>query len=276
MTILDRIMQERRRDVDAARARVPEDALRRAAAARTPLSLARRLCRPGPPAVIAEVKKASPSAGVLQPDYQPARLARAYVDAGAAAISVLTEPHHFLGSADDLRAVRAAVDVPILRKDFLCDPYQVAEAAAWGADVVLLIAAALDDTRLRVLYDTARAFGLEVLAEAHTAEEVDRVLALPEAIVGVNSRDLKTLHTDLAVARRLAGRIPPDRTAVAESGIRTRADLLALQARRYAGFLVGESLLRAGDVQAKLGSLLGDGQAEDGAQQQPRKTDQTP
>jgi indole-3-glycerol phosphate synthase len=255
MNILESIVAERRADVEQAKANVPIDALRENAKTRTHHSLVDVLeC--GGTNIISEVKKASPSAGVLREDYQPDRIAAEYARAGAAGISVLTEPRHFLGSEQDLRSVRAAVDLPVLRKDFVCDGYQVCEAAACGADVVLLIVAVLDDETLAQLYQEAMGLGLEVLAEAHTMEEVRRALELKEAIVGVNSRDLKTLKTDLAVARELAAGVPGDRLSIAESGIRTRADIEKLKALGYNGFLVGEALMKEAAPADKLRELL--------------------
>ena len=207
------------------------------------------------PIIIAEVKKASPSAGILRAAYDPAGLAVQYARGGAAAISVLTEPRYFLGNDLDLKRVRAAVRLPVLRKDFISTPYQILETRVWGADVVLLIVAALSRGRLRELYELARAIGLDVLAEAHSREELERALALPGAIIGINSRNLRTLRTDLNVARNLAQYIPANRAAVAESGIKTRRDIRGLLARGYKGFLIGESILRAGNVAAKLRRL---------------------
>ena len=255
MDILDSIMAERRADVEVARRAVPVELLKEQASGRSYHSLIERV-KAGP-CIIAETKKASPSAGLLQPDYDPAAIARAYEDAGAGGISVLTEPRHFLGDASHLRAVRATVDLPVLRKDFLCDVYQVYEAAAWGADVILLIVAALDSSTLHELHAAATELGLDVLAEAHTAAEVDIALGLEGAIVGVNSRNLKTLKTDLAVARELAARIPSECASIAESGIRTRADIEGLAALGYGGFLIGESLVGSADPGAKLRELLG-------------------
>lgn len=244
MNILESIMAERRTAVAATRTAASLDQLTRQAEARQHHSLAAALVADaGRPHIIAEVKKASPSAGVLRPEYQPADIAARYAAAGACGVSVLTEPLHFLGDEAHLRAVRAAVDIPILRKDFMCDPYQVAEAAAWGADVILIILAALDTRTVRDLYSAARDHGLDVLAETHTAGEIARALELEEAIIGVNSRDLKTLTTDLDVALGLAGAIPDDRPAVAESGIRTPDDIRRLQDAGYRGFLIGEALL---------------------------------
>lgn len=256
MDTLRRITEERRADAVAAARSLPIDVLRRQAQRRRHHSLAERLRAGGTP-VMAEAKRASPSAGLLSPDYRPAETARAYARAGAAAVSVLTEPRHFLGSSADLRAVRRAVDLPVLRKDFLSERYQVAEAAAWGADVVLLIVAALAQERMRELYSEAVALGLDVLVESHTEAELRRALELDTAVIGVNSRDLKTLKTDLAVARAMARHIPDGRLAVAESGIRDRADIETLSALGYNGFLVGEALMRARDPEEKLRELAG-------------------
>ncbi len=244
MNVLKQIMGERRAAVREAKRHVALADLLWQAERRVRHSLADRLRQGGAPRVIAEVKKASPSAGVLRESYAPARIAAAYARAGAVGISVLTEPRHFLGSEADLRAVRKAVNLPILRKDFICDPYQLAEAAAWGADVVLLIAAALEWRQCEILFEESRELGLEAIVEVHTREELELALACRGAIVGVNSRNLKTLKTDLATARELAKAIPEDRLCIAESGIRTHEDIVGLQADGYDGFLVGESLLR--------------------------------
>lgn len=258
MNILQRILRERAADVAVAKRRVARAQLEAAAAARTHHSLREVLGAAGGTHIIAEMKKASPSAGLLRADYRPVEIARRYREAGAAALSVLTEPRHFKGSGTDLRDVRRVVALPILRKDFLCDVYQVYEAAAWGADVILLIVAALEPAMLGTLYREALACGLEVLAEAHTGEELARALALEECIVGVNSRDLKTMRTDLTTACSLAERIPDDRLSVAESGIRSRADVEMLQQAGYRGFLVGEALMRRGTPESKLRELLGE------------------
>lgn len=209
------------------------------------------------PGIIAEVKKASPSAGLLRDQYDPAAIAAEYEQAGAIGISVLTEPRHFLGRDEDLQQVRQAVSAPILRKDFISDPYQVFETRALGADVILLITAGLEDHLLKELYNIALEIGLEVIAEVHTPAELDRVLPLDQAILGVNSRDLNTLETDLAVARELAPLIPPGRLAIAESGIKNRSDVADLQARGYKGFLIGETLMKSGNVPATLRELMG-------------------
>lgn len=244
MNVLRQIMAERRAAVREAKARIPLSDLLWQAEKRVHHSLAEQLRRGPGPRIVAEVKKASPSAGLLRKAYAPARVAAAYARAGAVGISVLTEPRHFLGSEADLRAVRRAVDLPILRKDFICDPYQLAEAAAWGADVVLLIAAAMNWKQCEFLFEESRELGLEVIVEVHTRVELEMALSCRDAIIGVNSRDLKTLKTDLGRARELALAIPGGRLRIAESGIRDRSDLAGLQEAGYDGFLIGESLLR--------------------------------
>lgn len=256
MNILDTIMAERRADAEAAGKRLPLSELRKLAVGRQHHSLVDSLIRGKGMRVIAEIKKASPSAGLLRRDYAPAVIARAYEAAGAAGISVLTEPRHFLGRDEHLREVREAVEIPVLRKDFVGDVYQVYETAALGADVILLIVATLDARLLTTLYEEAIACRLDVLVESHTAAELKRALALKKAIIGVNSRNLKTLKTDLAVARELGGMIPKNRLAIAESGIRTRADLESLQQHGYRGFLIGETLMAAKDPAAMLKELI--------------------
>ena len=170
---------------------------------------------------------------------------------------MLTEPRHFLGCEEHVREVRDAVSLPVLRKDFMCDSYQLHEASAWGADLILLIVAALDPHLMRDLYEEAVSIGLEVLVESHTGRELEKALELEAAIVGVNSRNLKTLKTDLAVARELASEIPEGRYAIAESGIKTRADIDSLLAVGYQGFLIGESLLKEGEPGENLALLIG-------------------
>jgi indole-3-glycerol phosphate synthase len=257
MNILDSIMAERRADVEAARRQVPPDELHEAADSRVHHSLAARLLEPKGTHIIAEIKRASPSAGLLRPDYRPARIAEAYAAAGAAAISVLTEPRHFMGDGGHLRAVREAVGIPVLRKDFVCDEYQVLEAAAWGADVILLIVAALEEEDLQRLCAAALGLGLEVLVEAHEEHELRMALSLTDAIVGINSRNLKTLKKDLSVAQGMAKHIPEGCLSIAESGISNRADIEALSAAGYRGFLVGETLMRDEDPGRVLQELLG-------------------
>ncbi|MEI6564122.1 MAG: indole-3-glycerol phosphate synthase TrpC [bacterium] len=243
--VLIRILRDRRKDVAAAKRAVSINELLWIAEQRVEYrSLAATLRHAPKPRIIAEVKKASPSAGQFRTSFDPAAIAQSYVSGGAAAISVLTEPNYFMGTPADLKAVRRSVTVPVLRKDFLFDVYQLAEAAAWGADVVLLIVAALEPSQLELLYQESRELGLEAIVEVHTEDELKMALALEDAIIGVNSRNLKTLTTDLAVTYELAKGIPADRLCIAESGIKTHEDILGLQEAGYRGFLIGESLLR--------------------------------
>lgn len=256
--ILDDIIAARRTDLAAARLATPLAALRDRPGWALPRRGFAAALRARRPAVIAEVKKASPSKGVIRADFDPVAIARRYAECGAAAISVLTEERYFQGSPAYLEAIRAAVAVPLLRKDFIIDPYQVAEARAWGADAILLIVAALDDRPLRELHVAAGELGLDVLVEAHTAEEVDRAVAAGATLIGVNNRDLRTFVTTLETAERLRERIPAGAIAVAESGIETVADVARLRAAGYDVFLVGESLMRQPDPGVALRVLLGE------------------
>lgn len=208
-------------------------------------------------ALIAEVKRASPSAGEIAAGADPVLQATAYDVAGAAAISVLTESQHFAGSLEDLRAVRAAVEHPVLRKDFLVHPSQILEARAAGADSVLLIAAALPGGELEAMLAAARALGMEPLVETHSDEDLDRALATDALVLGVNARDLESLAVDPAAARERLRRIPEDRVGVLESGIATRADVVSAVDAGASAILVGEALMRAPDPVRKIRELTG-------------------
>jgi len=215
-----------------------------------------RSLRAALPGVIAELKKASPSKGLIRAEFHPGELARELEDAGAAALSVLTEPNYFLGSVEYLKRVAAQVTIPCLRKEFIFDEYQLREAREYGASAVLLIAALLDQKRLVQLAGVARSFGLDVLGEAHDADEVRRLLDSPVTLIGVNARDLKTFSTDLGRVEKLLALVPPERCPVAESAITSPADLKRLREAGARGFLIGETLMRAEHPGAALRSLL--------------------
>lgn len=221
-----------------------------------PRDLAAALRAPGV-SLIAEIKRASPSKGLLRPDLDPVAFARAYEANGAAAISVLTDSRFFQGTLEALRAVRHAVDLPILRKDFVLDPYQVYRARAAGADGVLLIVAALSDDDLGSLYRLVCDLGMAALVEVHNAGELQRALRIGPGIVGINNRDLQTFEVSLETTARLRPLIPGDVVVVAESGVHGRADVARLAAAGVDAMLVGESLVRSGDVGLKMRELLG-------------------
>ncbi|HZR26359.1 MAG TPA: indole-3-glycerol phosphate synthase TrpC [Vicinamibacterales bacterium] len=206
--------------------------------------------------VIAECKRRSPSKGVLRADYDPIAIARSYAAAGAAAISVLTEPTFFDGAVEHLAAVRAAVDVPLLRKDFIVSEYQLLEAKANGADAVLLIVAALETRALRQLFGKATSLGLDVLVEVHDAEELDRALDTDARLIGINNRNLRTLAVDVQASEALIARMPADVIAVSESGLKSAEDLRRLRTLGYRAFLVGERFMTADDPGAALQGLL--------------------
>jgi len=209
--------------------------------------------------VIAECKRRSPSRGVLAPDYEPVAIARHYESGGAAAISVLTEPTFFDGSLEHLAAVRAAVNIPLLRKDFIVDEYQLFEARAAGADAILLIVAALDRRVLQRLQERAWELGLAALVEVHDEEELDRAVDSGARLIGVNNRNLRTLSVDVEASHRLASRIPAQTVAVSESGLQSRADLEKLAAAGYRAFLIGERFMTDGNPAAAIRALIAKG-----------------
>lgn len=256
--VLEAIVAATRRSVAARREREPDADLEARASQRQPQTGRFRdaLAVPGRVNIIAECKRRSPSRGVLRADYEPVSLATGFERAGAAALSILTEPAFFDGSLAHLADVRGAVRLPLLRKDFIIDSYQLLEARANGADAVLLIVAALGEQELRTLLSAARAFGLAALVEAHDEGEVERALEAGAEIIGVNNRNLRTLDVDVHVSERAAGRIPSTVVAVSESGIRTPDDIVRLQAMGYRAFLIGERFMTAIDPGAALSEFL--------------------
>jgi len=257
-SVLDKIVVTKRSEIAAAKQVRPEATLRtQAAAAPAVRDFFAPLAAGGPVRLIAEIKKASPSRGVIREDFEPANIGRTYQRHGATCISVLTDEQYFQGSLDDLREVRAAVNLPVLRKDFILDSYQLYEARAAGADAVLLIAECLDDCHLRALHDEAVALGMTPLVELYEPENLPRVLDAGATLIGINNRDLRTFETDLERTLRLRDRIPPECVLVSESGIRTSSDVERLAASGVDAILVGESLMASPDIGSAVDALLG-------------------
>ena len=259
--ILARICADKRRHIEAAKAARGTEALLRAAKAAAPVrgfqDALVAACEAGGTALIAEIKKASPSKGVIRPDFEPAALARGYAAGGAACLSVLTDSPYFQGADGDLGAAREAAALPVLRKDFILDPYQAIEARAIGADCILLILAAVEDAAAAEIEAAAHDLGMDVLVEVHDEAELERASRLASHLIGINNRNLATLQVDLATTERLAPLAPTDAMVVSESGLRGPGDLDRMRRAGVGCFLIGETLLRERDVAAAVRALLG-------------------
>ncbi len=261
MNILDKIAAYKREEIALAKAKISAAEMETCARGadrprgfRAALITARAEKRTG---LIAEIKKASPSKGLIRADFDPPSLALAYEKGGATCLSVLTDTPSFQGSPDYLSAAREATNLPVLRKDFMLEPYQVVEARCWGADAILIILAMVDDSVAGALLHATRDYGMDALVEVHDEAELDRALTLNADMIGINNRDLKTFATDLGVTLRLAPRIPADKLVIAESGLATREDLAQLAKAGVTTVLVGETLMRQDDVAAATRALIG-------------------
>ena len=259
-TILKKILQRKAEEVEERSARCSieelQEKIAQAPALRPFHAAIREKVSAGQPAVIAEIKKASPSKGLIRKDFDPAKIARSYEEAGACCLSVVTDVDFFQGADEYLQSAREACQLPVIRKDFVIDPYQVYEARALGADCVLLIAAVLKDREMRELSDLADSLGLDVLVEIHNREELERAHVLRCPVIGINNRDLHSFETSLQTTLGLMIDVFPDRTVITESGINSRDDVLLMRKNGVNGFLVGESLMRADDPGEKLRELF--------------------
>lgn len=257
-TILDKIVATKRQEIARAKAATPEAVLREQLVSAPPArDFFGALAAPGPIRLIAEVKKASPSKGVIRADFQPVEIARIYQQHGASCVSVLTDEQYFQGSLEYLRQIRQAITLPVLRKDFVVDPYQVLEARAAGADAVLLIAECLDDQQLGELHEAIVGLGMTPLVELYEPDNLPRVLRVGARLIGINNRDLRTFKVDLGHTMRLCQEIPRDRVVVGESGIRTHDDVQRLEVAGVRAMLVGETLMTCPNIGAAVDQLLG-------------------
>jgi indole-3-glycerol phosphate synthase len=257
MSVLSQILADKRNEVHCSRKRLPAVELERRIADMPPVRDFIGALNAGPaPALIAEVKKASPSKGIIRMDFDPVEIAQTYAANGAACLSVLTDEPYFQGHLSYLSAIRQAVDIPLLRKDFLLDDYQLLEARAAGADAVLLIAAALTATELEWMLEATHTLGMSAIVEVHNQEELDEVLVTDARLIGINNRDLHTFRTTLQTTLDLMVKIPPDRFIISESGINRREDVEKLRDAGVHAVLVGESLMREQDIAAKMRELL--------------------
>ncbi len=258
--ILNKILRDKAREVveRAERVSLPELSrkVEQLPATRGFATVLREHIQTGKPGIIAEIKKASPSKGVIREDFNPAQIAQSYAENGASCLSVLTDEKYFHGHADYLKQARAACSLPVLRKDFIVDAYQIYEARDMGADAILLIAAALGDPMMQDLEQTAMALGLDVLVEVHNEQELERALMLQTPLLGINNRNLRTFETSLQTTLSMLSQIPEDKVVISESGIHDREDVALLQAQKVNGFLIGEAFMRAADPGAALSTLF--------------------
>lgn len=255
--ILGEIVEKRKIQLEREKAAADFETVKRAAEKldRQCISFKSALAKPDRLSVISEVKKASPSKGLIQPNFDPVKIAKEYESCGADAVSCLTEEHYFQGSSEYFKLIRQAINLPMIRKDFIIDEYQIYEARLMGADAILLIAAVLDDEKLKRFGETARSLGLDILAETHDESELERVLALDFDIIGINNRNLKTFEVTLETTARLAGMIPEGKVIVSESGIRDNADMKTVRSYRADAVLIGETLMRSGNIGTTLTAL---------------------
>jgi indole-3-glycerol phosphate synthase len=258
--ILEKIISVKRREIEESRAAISFSELERQCSGLPPtrdfVHALRSRVEKSQPAVIAEIKKASPSKGVIREDFDPVAIARSYEQSGAACLSVLTDRDFFQGAPEYLTAVRAETTIPVIRKDFIIDPYQVYEARAMGADCILLIVAALETAQMRELERIARGMGMAVLVEIHSQEELESALKLQTPLIGINNRNLRTFETDIRTSLRVSERIPSERVVITESGINTREDVALMVENSIYAFLVGESMMRKPDPGAALKDLF--------------------